>query len=277
MSRRPKPSITVVGAGRVGRSLARALAERGFPITDVVARTAGAARDAVAFVGAGRPVALRSLRTLGADIVLVTVSDDAIGAVAARLAGLGPSRGAVALHASGALGSDELAPLAEAGLAVGSMHPLRSFPVADPTLVQGCTFAIEGDRMAVAAATRIARAVGAEPVRIRAGSKTLYHAAAVLASGGVTSLLDMSLGALERAGFSREAALRALMPLVAGTVENVARRGTAAALTGPFARGDERTIAANRDALATLDPRVAEIYDLLGERARELAAKARTR
>jgi len=272
----PRPSVAVVGAGRVGGALARLLAGRGYAITDVVSRTAAGARAGAAFVGGGRPASLRSLRRIAADVILVSVPDDAIAAVADRLASLGPPAGAVALHTSGARDAAELAPLRAAGAAVGSMHPLQSFPTPELALrlVEGSVFALEGDPAAIEVGVRIARDLGGRPVLLRPGAKALYHGAAVLASGGVTALLDMSLGALVRAGLSREEALRALMPLVQGTVSNVSRVDTAGALTGPFERGDEGTIARNRAALADLDARVAAVYDLLGERGRELSREA---
>jgi len=137
-------------------------------------------------------------------------------------------------------------------------------------------FAIEGDAEAVRLARRLARDVGGRPVRLRAGAKALYHAAAVLASGHVTALLDTSLEAMRRAGLGEREALAAVLPLVTGTIANVEAAGTEAALTGPFARGDEGTIARNRAALEAVDPRAAEVYDLLGERSREIARRRRS-
>jgi predicted short-subunit dehydrogenase-like oxidoreductase (DUF2520 family) len=266
---RPQHAVAIVGAGRVGQALGRLLAEAGFEISDVVCRRIVAARAATRFVGAGRPAALRSVARLDAGIILVATPDDAILATAERLAGLDQSfDGIVALHTSGARDASELEPLRARGAAVGSMHPLQSFPSAETgaALVRGSVFALEGDRAAVAAGKRVAVALGARPVRLRKGTKALYHAAAVLASGGVTALLDVSLEAMERAGLGRTDALRAILPLVEGTVENVKHLDTAEALTGPFARGDRGTIARNRAALATMEGPAAVLYDLLGER-----------
>jgi predicted short-subunit dehydrogenase-like oxidoreductase (DUF2520 family) len=273
MSNRGDRTVAIVGAGRVGQALGRLLARADYTIAEVVARRAASARAAARFIGAGRPSSIRALDRLGADLVLIATPDDEIATAAARLAALPRSfEGAVALHTSGARDAEELEPLRARGAAVGSLHPLQSFPTPELALgrVAGSIFALEGDRRAVAAGRRIARALGGRPVRLRAGSKALYHAAAVLASGGVTGLLDMSLDALERAGLDRATALRAVMPLVEGTVANVKRVDTAAALTGPVARGDRGTIERNRAALAALDPEVAAVYDLLARRGERL-------
>jgi predicted short-subunit dehydrogenase-like oxidoreductase (DUF2520 family) len=119
----------------------------------------------------------------------------------------------------------------------------------------------------------MARAVGARPARLSPGAKPLYHAAAVLAAGHVTALLDLSAEAMTRAGLPRDGALAALLSLTRGTLENVALHGTELALTGPFARGDEGTIERNRQALAAFDERALEIYDLLGARSRSIRAR----
>ena len=150
-------------------------------------------------------------------------------------------------------------------------------PNPNPARAAGSVFALEGDRAAVAVARRMALDVGGRPVRLRAGTKALYHAAAVLAAGHVTALLDMGLEAMRASGMSEEEALAAVLPLVRGVVANVAEAGTAAALTGPFARGDEGTIARNRAALAALSPEIAAVYDLLGARSRKMKSPRITR
>jgi predicted short-subunit dehydrogenase-like oxidoreductase (DUF2520 family) len=278
-SQLPTPnSIAIVGAGRVGRTLGRLLAGAGYEITDVVCRRGTSARAAARFVGAGRPAAMRAVERIAARIVLLATPDDALSATAERLAALDqPFDGVVALHTSGARDGSELAALRARGAAVGSLHPLQSFPSPDlgVGLVRGSVFALEGDRAAVAVGKRLATDLGGRPVMLGKGAKALYHAAAVLASGGVTALLDVSLEAMERAGLAREDALRAVLPLVEGTVANVRRVDTARALTGPFARGDRGTIARNRAALAALGGLAPVLYDLLGERGEALRKRTK--
>jgi predicted short-subunit dehydrogenase-like oxidoreductase (DUF2520 family) len=262
----------------VGQALGRLLAESGYEITDVVCRTTSSAREAVRFVGAGRAVTARSLGRLRGEVALVATPDDAIREVAKRMASGAPAFG-VALHTSGSLPASELAALALRGVAVGSIHPLQSFatPELGTARVAGSVFALDGDRQAVAVARRMALDVGGRPVRLRAGTKALYHAAAVLAAGHVTALLDMSLEAMWASGMTDDEALAAVLPLVRGVVTSVGEAGPAAALTGPFARGDEGTIGRNRAALAALSPEIAAVYDLLGARSRQMKTVHETR
>ena len=62
------------------------------------------------------------------------------------------------------------------------------------------------------------------------------------------------------------------MPLVRATVENWAAHGPEAALTGPIARGDEDTVARQREAVADRAPELVEAFDALVEATRALAA-----
>lgn len=174
-------------------------------------------------------------------------------------------RGAVLFHCSGARASADLAAAARAGALVASVHPIRSF--ADPAAVAGDfagTFCgIEGDAAALALLEPALRRSGARPLRIDAGAKTVYHAAAVFASNYLVTLLDTSLRAYQAAGMAEHEARELLRPLVTETVANVLRLGPAAALSGPIARGDLDTVARQQQALAAWDGDAGALYAAL--------------
>src|SRR5687768_3859711 len=104
-----KPSVSIIGSGRLGTALALALSSSGYPIQAVVARSPTSARKAARLLG--RPtVALRAseLTLLPAStIVLLATPDDEIAHVAQRLAGSQRNllKGSTVLHTSGALSS----------------------------------------------------------------------------------------------------------------------------------------------------------------------------
>lgn len=276
---RPRPKVAIIGAGRVGQALGLRLREAGYPIGTVVCRTAAAARNAVAFVGGGTAWTMRRLREIEGDVVIVATPDAAIAGTAEALASLPVAFGGrVVLHVSGSLSASALGALKARGAATGSCHPLQSF--ATPELgwsrISGSAFAIEGDRTAVAAATRLVRDVGGRPVRLAARARSLYHAAAVMASGHVTAIIDASLEAMRAAGLGEQEALDAVLPLVEGTIGNIRSRGTRGALTGPFARGDDATIERNRAALMEVSEELARLYDELGARSRVIARRSST-
>lgn len=267
--------LSVIGAGRVGRTLCRLWRRQGiFAIGDVLNRRADSAREAVAFIGAGRPIDDWS-RLERADVYMVSVPDDAIEGCVARLATLDVvAPGAIVFHCSGSKSSSQLAPLRTAGARIASLHPVKSF--ADPTEAAesfgGTPCGLEGDPDACSVLERAVERCGGSTFRIEAEHKLVYHAATVFASNYLVGLMEVALRCFERSGVDRAQALSITLPLVRGTVENVGRLGTADALTGPIARGDAALVAEQLRALAAWDKSVATLYARLGRYALELSA-----
>lgn len=237
-------NILIVGRGRVGSGLRRSLRASG--IHEVHA--------------AGRSVRQSSVRA--ADTIVLAVSDPSIESVARSIAAhLSPR--ATVLHCAGARGTDVLEACEVRGAAVGVMHPLVSFPSArrSPSL-RGTTFTIHGSRPAIGAARRIAKACGARAVVAQPGGAG-YHAAAALVANGAAALAFVSVSVLERLGFEKRDAERAIGGLLRSVGENVQELGVPAALTGPIARGDAETVAAHRLAMRRLGRDALFAYDAL--------------
>lgn len=126
---RALPDIAIIGAGVVGTTLGIAARRAGYPVVAVASRSEASARKAARLIG-GEPAVCSAAEAAGrAELVLLTVNDDAIAPLAAALAAAGSVRaGTVVAHCSGALAADALAPLATTGATVASMHPLQTFP-----------------------------------------------------------------------------------------------------------------------------------------------------
>jgi predicted short-subunit dehydrogenase-like oxidoreductase (DUF2520 family) len=246
--------IAIIGAGRMGQGLALALREAGVPAT-LLDRTR------------------RPEDTRGAALVLIATPDEAIESVAAELAreaAVGERQ--VVLHLSGLLDRVALQPLASTGAALGSFHPLQS--VADPATaaerLRGSFAALEGDARALDAGERLAATLGMRAVRLAPGAKAAYHAGAVIASNYAVVLADMAARLARQAGVPADAASELYLPLMRGTVANLAL-GPAAALTGPVRRGDAATV---RTHLAALGPEDRVLYGALGLAALRIAREA---
>ena len=246
--------VAIIGAGRMGRGLTLALQEAGVEAT-LLDRTR------------------RPEDTLRAALVLIAVPDDAIGGVAADLAG-GQAVDArqVVLHLYGLLDRHALRALAATGAALGSFHPLQS--IADPSTararLRGAFAGLEGDDRALDAGERLAGALGMHPVRLAPGAKAAYHAGAVIASNYLVVLASVAEGLAREAGVPPAEARALYLPLMQGTVANLAL-GPAAALTGPVRRGDAATV---RRHLAALAPGDRAVYRALGLVALGLAREA---
>lgn len=293
--RRRKPSVAIVGAGRLGTALGHALSNDGYRVEIVVTRHQISARRAAKAIGKDTaPLAVHQLNRLSrgqserlslCEVIVISTPDDALASVAQQLAvffsskverrGRTSSRH-VALHTSGALSSDVLSPLRPNGFATGSLHPLVS--ISDPRTQLGAFghafFAIEGDPPAVRAARSIVEDLGGESFSINAKAKALYHAAAVTASGHFVALFDIALEMLVGCGLSRRRSRQILLPLLESTVRNLETSEPSGALTGTFARGDVSTAKQHLAAIKSKNLRDAlAVYILLGERSLLLSGK----
>ncbi|HEX8459600.1 MAG TPA: Rossmann-like and DUF2520 domain-containing protein [Pyrinomonadaceae bacterium] len=306
-------SVAIVGAGRLGSALAVALDHSGYHIAALVARRGQHARP-VARNLSTRPHLLDAARLDllpdNVDLILITTPDDQLAEVAARLAEVANTRrveettarrveetnaarhasstsrrtpprrrraSPVALHASGALTSDVLAPLRDEGFSLGSIHPLVS--ISEPqagarTLAGGAFYCLEGEARALTAARRIVRALGGRGFSIDARDKSLYHAAAVIASGHTVALFSLASELLSACGLEPARAREVLLPLLTSTLDNLRAHAPAEALTGTFARADlhtvRRHVAALREA-GQLGRDALAVYALLGARSLRLA------
>ena len=274
--RKQKPDVSIIGSGRLGTALAVALARRGYSIRSLLARRAQKARYAAGLLDEEVQVlAAKQLRSLlPADVFLITVPDDQIARVAAELSGLKFT--ATALHTSGALSAEVLAPLRERGWRIGSVHPLMSVSDAreGEAALRGGYWSVEGDQTALRVAKAIVKDLGGRSFSIRSEDKPLYHAAAVMVSGNVTALFDVALEMLVQCGLTRKAARSVLLPLIASTVHNLETKDPAQALTGTFSRGDVETVKRHLAALKKGELADAlELYRLLGKRSLKLTKK----
>ncbi|HJQ23506.1 MAG TPA: Rossmann-like and DUF2520 domain-containing protein [Blastocatellia bacterium] len=258
--------LSIIGAGRVGQTLARLGQAAGYHITDVVCRSRRKASSAVRFIGAGTPQVASGARLQAANLIFIATPDDRVDEAARLIADNARAVGrTVVLHTSGALSSAALNGLRASHIAVGSCHPLQSFESPRQALgvIRQSYFCVEGDGRAVRAARAFVRRIGARAFEISSAMKPLYHAAAVMASGGLTALLSASLEALQHCGLSEAEARRVLLPLSEATLANVRTVGPRRALTGPVRRGDVGTVRQNLNALAALDAQWQAIYRLL--------------
>ena len=245
----PIPATAIVGAGRVGSSIARSLAAAGVEV-----RTTG--RD--------------DLETTvpGAGCVLLCVPDDQIEAAAGRVAAVAPNLSLIG-HTSGATGLDALGAATSAGATAFSVHPLQTIPTPDSDLT-GAPAAIAGaSPEALGMARSIALACHMEPFEVPEEARAAYHAAASMASNFLVALEASAEELLATSGV--EDGREILTPLVLTAAANWSERG-AAALTGPIARGDEETVRRHAEAIAEVAPHLSDLYEAMAERTRAIAA-----
>lgn len=233
--------ISIIGAGVVGTAMGYLLKRSRYSIVGIASRKKESVKKAVEFIGEGETSTDPVSAAKKADIVFITTPDSAIEEVCKKVSSEGGfKKGTFVFHMSGALSSEILSSARMEGAKVGSIHPLQSLADVGKAVknIPGSYFCVEGDEDAVVMAKEIVSALGGKEITIGAERKTLYHAGASVASNFFVATIRFGLELLEAAGIKREDSLKALMPLIKGTVENIENLGIPKALTGPISRGD---------------------------------------
>ena len=272
-------SLNIVGAGRVGKTLAHLWQQKAsFLVHGVSCRTMESASTACAFIGAGTPQPLRDLPA--ANVWMLAVPDNEIAGVVndlARHQPLSPHHATppIVFHCAGAATSDLLAPMANLGWHTASAHCILSFANANAALAQfaGTACALEGDPNACKVLQEAFEAIGAQCFTVRAQDKLLYHAAAVFATNFLPVLQSVAEEAWSASGVPERLLPQLRISLLQNAVHNITTLGPAAALTGPAARSDVAHIARQSVAVHAWQAQAGAAYDALSTLALQLAAK----
>lgn len=271
-------TLNLIGAGRVGRTLATLWARRGvFEIQDVLTSHVESAQAACHVMAAGTAVATpHAMRP--ADVWMVAVQDAHIAAVAATLATSHPAGAAspIVFHCSGAQNAGSLQPLADMGWHTASAHCILSFANVEVAMQQfaGTACALEGDAGACAALEAAFQAIGGQCFRVAGEDKVLYHAAAVFATNFLPVLQAVAEAAWACSGVPPELLPQLRANLLRNAVDNITRLGPAGALTGPAARGDVAAIERQAATLHAWDAPSGDAYRALSTLALRLAGHA---
>ncbi|MBI2866418.1 MAG: DUF2520 domain-containing protein [Chloroflexi bacterium] len=275
-ARAGSPTIAFIGAGTVGTGLAVSLAQRGYRVVAVSSRSTASAQALAARLTGSRACSSPQEAARMADLVFITIPDAAIGSVAQQV-DWHPHQAAV--HCSGADSLDVLEPARRQGAETGTFHPLQSFASGEQAIhnLPGSTFALEASSPGLMEVLKgMARSLGGTPLVLGAGDKVLYHAAAVIACNYLVTLAKLATDLWDTFGIPQQEALRALLPLIQGTVNNLDKVGLPGCLTGPIARGDLGTIQKHLHALAERAPSLLLAYRELGKQTIPIAlAKGR--
>jgi len=270
------PSVGIVGAGAVGTALGVAVSRAGWPVAAVASRDAARRDRFTGLVPSARAYVEAAAILEDVELVILAIPDDAIAPLADSLRLYG---GQTMVHTSGLLGSEVLSPALAAGSHIGAFHPLVSF-TADVERsvagIAGATIAIEADQAAIGLLADLAELLGGIPVRLPAGAKAAYHAAAVLASGGLIALLDAVVALGAAAGLDERGSLAIYGRLVEQTLANARGGGVAESLTGPIVRGDVGTVTAHLDLLERMAPGVLDVYLAAARREVDIVARRGT-
>lgn len=262
--------IAFIGAGRLAAGLARAMAAAGHTVTAVASRTRASATQLATRIPGCMALDAQAAADI-ADLVIISAPDHAIAGIAAALHW---RPGQAVVHCSGATEVSALEPARLAGAAIGGFHPMQTFADADAALASlpGCTVGIEAADAALAEGLEaLAQAIGCRAMRLPPGCRARYHASGGYASQFVNVLLREAAGIWKTFGMDETTAVRALLPLLRGTLASIEKAGIAGGMPGPVSRGDVGTVQRHVADLAQVDEATLSLYCELARRTIALA------
>ncbi len=235
------PKVQIIGPGKAGLSFYLALQSVGWDVLEPL----------------GKASKLKDLDS-DADFILITTPDKEIPIVAKAL----NKTKAVIIHTSGATQLDSLLPHKRRA----SLHPLVSMPEAEigkERLLDDAWFAIDGDPDA----ERIVDALGGNTFRVTDDNRSVYHAAACIASNHLIVLMAQ----VQRLCMKIDIPFQSFLNLSSSTLAVLDDLNPAEALTGPAARGDEDTLKSH---LESLPEKERHLYQCLAQGAKDLATQS---
>jgi len=258
------PKIGFIGSGPVGTAFGVNLSQRGYQIIGVFDVVKEAAQQFAADVPGCQAFEKEQELADSAGMVFITTPDDIIPKVAAEVSW---RAGQSVIHCSGASTVHSLDAAREQGAMVGSIHPCQTFAGREQAIrnLPGSTFAIEAEEPLKTTLTEIARALDGDLVYLTSEDKALYHAAACIACNYFYTLVKIATDLWQNFGKSTAEATKAYIPLLQGSVNNIASIGFPGCLTGPIARGDIKTIQRHLAALEKYAPDILPLYKELGQ------------
>lgn len=256
------PRLAFIGAGRLATTVAMGWSRAGYAVTACTSRSRSSAEKLAARAPGCRVVDSADALLDLADIVFVTTPDDSIARVASAVTW---RAGIAVVHCSGATEVSALDAARERGALTGGFQPLAAFGDPDTALaaLPGCTVAVEAVSPLIDQLEALAAALGCHPLRLPPGARGVYHAAGGYASQFVNALMAEAQLLWRSFGSTDEQSLRALLPLLKGTVNAIERAGPIQSMPGPVSRGDVGTVTKHVASLERVGPDALAMYRML--------------
>ncbi len=261
--------VSILGAGKLGTSLGRALSQKGYSIKAISCRTFSSAQESRQIIGEGIPLTDNMEAAKNSQIIILTPPDDKIKVIVNELASSQQHwLNKFVFHCSGLIPKSVLHPLRAKGAWISSIHPIQAFARKDtpPAAFKEIYFGTEATGQALNFSKEIVHALEGHMLQLKAEQKPFYHAACSMVSNFLIVLLNIGSSLLEQVDAIHEPSAKILVPLAKGTLQNVKKLNMSDALTGPVIRGDSHTIKKHLKALKEFPP-YHELYLKLAKQA----------
>jgi predicted short-subunit dehydrogenase-like oxidoreductase (DUF2520 family) len=256
-------NIGFIGAGKVGTALAVLLSRKGYKVVDVYDRETKAADNLASLIRGCQVTSSAQQVSNTSGLVFITTPDSVIPRIASEVKW---RQGQGVIHCSGADSTAILEPAAKSGAVTAAFHPLQTFAGAREAMenLPGSTFCIEAEEPLLSTLKQMSEDLGGHCFTLKAADKAAYHAAAVFASNYLVTLVKMSADLWQTFSIPPGQAVKALLPLLKGTIHNIETIGLPNCLTGPIARGDAGTVEKHLETIKNKAPDILSAYKELG-------------
>ncbi len=267
----------LIGAGRAGGALAIALHNAGYRFDTIVSKDPTDAERLATKVDARQYGVNIALLPPVNGLIFVTVPDSEISPVADAIAAAGKivPDATIAVHLSGALGSDIMKSMREKHASTLAFHPAQTFAagIEDRSVFEDIYFDLEGDERACQAGHSLAQDLHAHALEMSPEQRVLLHAAMTVTSNYSAVLLEIAESLAAGADCDIETAKALLRPLAKKSIANCFESSPGQALTGPAARGDIEVIERHLEVIDAIDKNYGDAYRILGQIAGAIANK----
>jgi len=284
-----KKSIGIIGAGRLGTTLAAAINKKkisGIELVAISSKTGDALIRAQDIIGTVKNNLIfttdNNKCAAEADCIFICTPDDIIENVCKSIVQSNPGdiKAKLFIHFSGAKTLKVLSSASEAGAHTASIHPIKSFASINdsietlPGTIYGVTYPVKPHSESRKFIDYFVLSMGGTIIEVEDEKKSLYHAAACVASNYLVALVNYAVSIHEGIGIKKEDSLRALSGLIEGTIANIKKLGPQQALTGPIARGDTGTVEEHLANFSKyLGPDRDLVYSIMGYETAKLACQ----
>jgi len=276
-------NICIIGAGRVGTTVAYVLANKKLPdikICSVSSRSNKSIERAKKILGKLGKDIYFTLDNISAikncNCILICTPDDVIRKVSNQISDkAGENLNCmVVMHLSGSKSLKVLESVERRGMLAASIHPMKSFASIESAIktIKGTVFGVTySNNLARERAVYIVKKMDGAVVDVDDNKKPLYHAAACVASNYLVSLINYAVTVHKGIGIKPDDSLKGLLGLIKGTIDNIEKMGTKKSLTGPIARGDIGTIREHLDNFNKYFKGNESLYKIMGIETAQIA------
>ena len=250
--------VTIIGAGRLGGSLALALVNASYNVKSIFSRNFNSSVNLSRKINNCFPSESIQKAVDNADVVFITTPDDAISKTATSIKWV---EGQAVIHCSGVSGI-ELFKDIEAPIELGSFHPMQTFASINEgsKSMEGITFAIDGTKEIIEYLKGLSHSLNANFVLIPSENKAMYHLTGTLMGNLLLEYVAISAKLWEHIGYDQKKGIQALVPMMRQVADNLENIGLPEALAGPYIRGDIGTIKKHLEVLKRNEPQLVNLY-----------------